>query len=191
MTLHQPWHDGVTRRVGKRLRRIRKPRKPPDPREKNSTTKPKRKRRSTQRREEGCHPSLMSGYARLIKYHAGGRIIRGRRYGNCCDRHVDNRAWDRERFYSPCGMSRRRTKQFYQQKMQEQQSKVKVTPPVTIQSEQILPTQISPTSPRHSVYYNSNSCHHGIAGIAVVVALIVRKLIQQRRSPKINTQTTN
>ena len=75
--------------------------------------------------------------------------------------------------------------------MQEQQSKVKVTPPVTIHSEQILPTQISPTSLRHPVYSNSNSSHHGIAVIAAVVALIVRKLIQQRQSPKINTQTTD
>ena len=32
MTLHQPWHDGVGRRVGKRLRHIRRPKKPPDPR---------------------------------------------------------------------------------------------------------------------------------------------------------------
>ena len=89
----------------------------------------------------------------------------------------------------PCGMLWRRTEQFYQRKMQEQLSKV--APPVTIQSEQVLPPQSSPTSPRHPVYYNSNSCHHGIAVIAVVVALIVRKLTQQRQAPKINTLTTD
>ena len=41
----------------------------------------------------------------------------------------------------------------------------------------------------HPVCSNINSSHHGIAAIAVVVALIVRKLIQQRRSPTIKTTT--
>ena len=188
MTLHQPWHDGVGRRVGKRLRHIRKPKKPPDPGGKKSMKKHQPKRRSTQSQEEGKHPVSMDGYVRLLKYHSGGRIIRGRRYVNCGERHVDKRALDRERFYSPCGMSRRRTKLFYQRKMRERQ--YKATPPAPIQTEQVLPPQSNPRSLMHPVCSNINSSHHGIAAIAVVVALIVRKLIQQRRSPTINTQTT-
>ena len=57
MTLHQPWHDGVGRRVGKRLRHIRKPRVPPDPGG-NRPTKLDQRRKNAYQQEVGAQQFL-------------------------------------------------------------------------------------------------------------------------------------
>ena len=109
------WHDGVGRRVGKRLRHIRKPQKPPDPEEKkteqNSTKISAERGRATAAGRHKRAPSTppekkVNILFCLYSQHAAGPIIGGSRRTICNSKHKQSRATDRGHHHQTCGAAR-------------------------------------------------------------------------------------
>ena len=106
MTLHQPWHDGVGRRVGKGLRHIRRPKKPPDP-------KPsvKKWQHTIQGKKSPGKPAVatispsIEGLFNLFLRRAVGCRIGGRCWATCAPKHRLSRALHRARYYRSRGRS--------------------------------------------------------------------------------------
>ena len=195
MTLHQPWHDGVGRRVGKRLRHIRKPRKPPDPKDCNNKTQSKTQRsreKSTNRGRaaaEGDHhgagaPPLppdrkVEIMFHLLSRHAPGRFICGSRRTICNSTHQYSRKVDREWHYRRCG-SARFTHQKTFGKSSQHQKKDHIRLPIQLSHN--LPTQRGPASIRPPVHYTAQSSS-SINILAMVIGLnLLRRLTSTRKA---------
>ena len=180
MTLHQPWHDGVGRRVGKRLRHIRKPRVPPDPGGNRPAKLDQRRKKCLSKRGRGPTDSggTLPGRLNLPGRRAAARIICGVRRTGCNSHHKCRRAMDRDYHYRPCGMSRHHTKIFVKEKLRNQF--YKSAPPVQIICEKHLPTQFGPANIKHPICSNTSNYNHGTGTVAMVATLIIPTLIQRR-----------
>ena len=188
MGSHLPWHDGVGRRVGKRLRHIRKPRKPPDPRavpkQQHSKKKPSDRGRSAAEEDHqkcGPRPSpeeLVNTLFQLYKRHAPGRKICGSRRTICNSQHKQSRADDRGWHYRQCGSARFLTKKTPVKSSQTQTNNI--TPP--IQTSHNLPTHFGPESIRPPLHWTSQSNLINIP--AMVLGLSLIRLLTCMRATK-------
>ena len=110
MTLHQPWHDGVGRRVGKRLRHIRRPKKPPDPGPSVKEWKHTKRKKKKPKESAVVTISLsIEGLFNLLSRRAVGRRIGGRRWPSCATKHRQSRELFRARYYHSRGRFSRRS----------------------------------------------------------------------------------
>ena len=143
MTLHQPWHDGVGRRVGKRLRHIRRPKKPPDPKpsvkERKHTTR--RKKQPENKPEVATISQSLEGLFNLFSQRAVGRRIGGRRWPSCATKHRLSREKFRARYYHKRGRFSRRSSN--QKKNQTNKDRASSTTPLPILRTHNLPTLLN------------------------------------------------
>ena len=131
MTLHQPWHDGVGRRVGKRLRHIRRPKKPPDPGPSIKEWKHTKRKKKKSKESAVVTISLsIDGLFNLFSRRAVGRRIGGRRWPSCATKHRLSRERFRARYYHKRGRFSRKSSN--QKKNQTNKDRASSTTPPPI-----------------------------------------------------------
>ena len=142
MTLHQPWHDGVGRRVGKRLRHIRRPKKPPDPGP--SVKEWKHTKRKKKKPNESAVVTIslsIEGQFNLFSLRAVGRRIGGRRWPSCATKHRLSRERFRARYYHKRGRFSRKSSN--PKKNHTNKDRASSTTPLSILRTHILPTLLN------------------------------------------------
>ena len=194
MTLHQPWHDGVGRRVGDKLRHIRKPRKPPDPKNEKKKTQRSAKNSTNRGRaaavedHQGGPPSPPEELAEILfqfyKQHAPGRIICGSRRTICNSKHKQSRAVDREWHYRRCGSARFTHKKTFGTSSHHRK-KDDIRLPIQISHN--LPTQWGPASIRPPIHCTAQSS----SSINILAMVIGLNLLRRITSTQKASQHTN
>ena len=191
MTLHQPWHNGVGRRVGKRLRHIRRPKKPPDP-------KPsvKKWQHTIQKKKLPGKPAVATislsteGLFNLFSPCAVGRRIGGRRWATCAPKHRLSRALHRARYYRSRGMSSRRSSD--QSKTAQSTERAASMIPFSVQNPHNLST-LSSVKQKRLPPYGLSSTAIAFAITAVTYWLIQRfiQIFSNRKCTQVRRTTSS
>ena len=168
MTLHQPWHDGVGRRVGKRLRHIRRPKKPPDPKASVKERKHpiRRKKQPENKPEVATISQSLEGLFNLFSRRAVGRRIGGRRWPSCATKHRLSRERFRARYYHKRGRFSRKSSN--QKKNQTNKDRASSTTPLPSLRTHILPTLLNVKSKLQTI----NSLFSTALAITLTITVI-------------------
>ena len=185
---HLPWHDGVGRRVGNKLRHIRKLKEPPDPKQIKQRSKTKNKRFASRGRAKAgdrillCDPEtpvevLTNLFARYPNR------VGGIRRTNCNSRHRKSREANRFTHYRrECGLS---THSHIKQSSTKQKEPTN-TPQIKLIQD--LPQTFGPGSIRAPITDLHNSAAQSSFAILAILALLpLLKLIapaQHTRNPR-------
>ena len=164
MTLHQPWHDGVGRRVGKRLRHIRRPKKPPDPGPSIKEWKHTKRKKKKPKESAVVTISLsIDGLFNLFSRRAVGRRIGGRRWPSCATKHRLSRELFRARYYHKHGRFSRRSSN-----RENTPNKKRASSFMTA-----LPTPIFPNLPTISKVKHKRPPIYGLSSTAIAIVLTI------------------